>query len=100
MTRSGIFNSVHSFTQSDIGPTFLVFIALIAVFSMVVLAVRGPLLIAETHLQTVASREGSILLNNLVFCAMTFTVFLGTTYPLITEAVAKKRISVGEPYFN
>ncbi len=100
MTRSGVFNSVHSFTQSDIGPTFLVFIALIMVFSIALLALRGPLLVAESHMESMVSREGSILLNNLVFCALTFTVFLGTTYPLITEALASKRISVGEPYFN
>ena len=100
MTRSGVFNSVHSFTQSDIGPTFLVFIAVIMLLSIALLALRGPLLVAETQMQSIFSREGSILLNNLVFCALTFTVFLGTTYPLITEALAHKRISVGEPYFN
>jgi cytochrome c-type biogenesis protein CcmF len=100
MTRSGVFNSVHSFTQSDIGPTFLVFIAILMLVSIVLLALRGPLLVAESQLQSIFSREGSILLNNLVFSALTFTVFLGTTYPLITESLANKRISVGEPYFN
>ncbi len=100
MTRSGVFNSVHSFTQSDIGPTFLVFIAIVIVFCIVLLTVRGHLLVAETNLATVASREGSILVNNLVFVAQTFTVLLGTTFPLVTEALQKKKISVGEPYFN
>jgi cytochrome c-type biogenesis protein CcmF len=100
MTRSGIFNSVHSFTQSDIGPTFLVFIGLLLVFSIVLLTVRGPLLVAETELETVVSREGAILVNNLVFVAITFTVLLGTLFPLVTEALQHKRISVGEPYFN
>jgi cytochrome c-type biogenesis protein CcmF len=100
MTRSGVFNSVHSFTQSDIGPTFLVFIAIILVFSVTLLAVRGHLLVAETHLETVVSREGSMLLNNLVFSALTFVVLLGTVYPLATEALFQKKITVGEPYFN
>jgi cytochrome c-type biogenesis protein CcmF len=100
MTRSGVFNSVHSFTQSDIGPTFLVFIAVVLVFSVALLAVRGHLLVAETHLSTVVSREGSILLNNLVFAALTFVVLLGTVYPLATEAFFAKKITVGEPYFN
>ena len=100
MTRSGVFNSVHSFTQSDIGPTFLVFIAVLLVFCIVVLTVRGPLLVAETELETVASREGAILLNNLVLVAITFTVLLGTLFPLVKEALQGKRISVGEPYFN
>jgi cytochrome c-type biogenesis protein CcmF len=100
MTRSGVFNSVHSFTQSDIGPTFLVFIAIVLVFSVGLLVVRGNLLMAETPMESVVSREGSLLFNNLVFVAITFTVFLGTTFPLVTEALQNKRISVGEPYFN
>lgn len=100
MTRSGVFNSVHSFTQSDIGPTFLIFIAVVLVFSVALLAVRGNLLVAESPLESVVSREGSLLFNNLVFVAITFTVFLGTTFPLVTEALQNKRISVGEPYFN
>ncbi|HEY0097027.1 MAG TPA: cytochrome c biogenesis protein CcsA, partial [Archangium sp.] len=100
MTRSGIFNSVHSFTQSDIGPTFLVFIALLLFVSIALLSTRGHLLVAESSINSVLSRETSILVNNLVFVAITFTVLLGTLYPLISEAVRGVRVSVGEPYFN
>lgn len=100
MTRSGVFNSVHSFTQSDIGPTFLKFIAFLLVFCVVLLTIRGHLLVAETPLETVVSREGAILVNNLIFVALTFTVLLGTLFPLVTEALQNKKISVGEPYFN
>ncbi len=100
MTRSGVFNSVHAFTQSDIGPTFLVFIGILLVFSVLLIALRGHMLVAESQLGTIASREGSILLNNLVFAALTFVVLLGTLYPLITEGLFHKKITVGEPYFN
>ncbi|MFZ5446920.1 MAG: heme lyase CcmF/NrfE family subunit [Myxococcota bacterium] len=100
MTRSGVFNSVHAFTQSDIGPTFLIFIGIVLVFSVLLIAMRGHMLVAESQLGTILSREGSILLNNLVFAAMTFVVLLGTLYPLITEGLFKKKITVGEPYFN
>lgn len=100
MTRSGVFNSVHAFSQSDIGPTFLAFIAFLLVFSVALLSVRGHLLVAESRLETVVSREGSMLLNNLVFAALTFVVLLGTVYPLATEALFHKKITVGEPYFN
>ncbi|WP_410968968.1 cytochrome c-type biogenesis CcmF C-terminal domain-containing protein, partial [Salmonella sp. SAL4444] len=78
MTRSGIFNSVHSFTQSDIGPTFLVFIAILLFVSIALLATRGHLLVAESSITSVLSRETTILVNNLVFVAITFTVLLGT----------------------
>jgi cytochrome c-type biogenesis protein CcmF len=100
MTRSGIFNSVHSFTQSDIGPTFLVFIAVLLFVCIALLTTRGHLLVAEGNIHSVLSREMSILVNNLVFVAITFTVLLGTLYPLISEAVRGVRVSVGEPYFN
>ncbi len=100
MTRSGVFNSVHSFTQSDIGPTFLVFIAMILAFSIALLSLRGSLLVAESRVQSMLSREASILFNNLLLTALTFVVLLGTLYPLITEGLLDKKLTVGEPYFN
>lgn len=100
MTRSGVFNSVHSFTQSDIGPTFLVFITLVLIVSIWLLAVRGPQLLPESQIQSVLSRETSILLNNLFLVGITFTVLIGTLFPLINEAVRGTKLSVGEPYFN
>lgn len=100
MTRSGVFNSVHSFTQSDIGPTFLVFISLLLVFSIALLSVRGQMVAAEGKLRSPLSRESAILMNNLLFVGITFTVLLGTLFPLVTEAVRGVRVSVGEPYFN
>jgi cytochrome c-type biogenesis protein CcmF len=100
MTRSGVFNSVHSFTQSEIGPTFLVFLGLVLLLSIILIAVRGPLLVPEGELGAVASRETAILANNLLFAALTFTVLLGTLFPLVREAFSGVRISVGAPYFD
>src|SRR5204863_1493319 len=54
----------------------------------------------DTSLGGPVSREAAFLINNLLFCGFTFTVLLGTVYPLVNEAVTGKRISVGEPYFN
>ncbi len=100
MTRSGIFNSVHSFTQSDIGPTFLVFLGVVVAVSIGLLAVRGPMLAPEDPLPGLASRETAILVNNLLFAALTFTILLGTVFPLVREAFFGVRVSVGAPYFN
>jgi len=100
MTRSGVFNSVHSFTQSDIGPTFLVFIGITLLASLGLLAVRGPVLAAQEGLQSPLSREATILVNNLLFVAITFTVLLGTLWPVVNDALRGVRVSVGEPYFN
>jgi len=101
MTRSGVFNSVHSFTQSPIGPVFLVFIAIVLVFSVILLSARLDTLAAkDASIGSAVSREGSFLLNNLLFVCFTFTVLLGTLYPLIVEAISENRISVGQPYFD
>jgi cytochrome c-type biogenesis protein CcmF len=100
MTRSGVFNSVHAFTQSDIGPTFLVFLAVLLVFCIGLLTVRGHLLVAEENIRSPLSRETTILLNNLVFAGLTFVVLVGTLHPLIAESLFDKRVSVGAPYFD
>ena len=180
MTRSGVFNSVHSFTQSSIGPAFLVFIAISLTATVILLASRmdivtaslggavdtargalaraalganldaGQTLALEAGLagggyyanfdtlrstltggeagdaegdeaqlvgaidrlkseyertrrdQSVdpASKPGAFMANNLLFTAFTFTVLLGTLFPLINEALTAERISVGQPYFN
>jgi cytochrome c-type biogenesis protein CcmF len=100
MTRSGVFNSVHSFTQSSIGPTILVFLAAVLIFSVVLLSFRIDSLEAEGKLDSAVSREGMFLVNNLFFVVLTFTVLVGTCFPLIVEAVKGKQMSVGRPYFD
>lgn len=100
MTRSGVFNSVHSFTQSDIGPTFLVFLAACLVFSVLLLAARIGKLQPEGTIAGAASREAMFFVNNLILVLITLTVLLGTVFPLLAEAVRGVQISVGEPYFN
>src|SRR6266481_6489345 len=100
MTRSGVFNSVHSFTQSAIGPTILVFLAAALLFSLVLLALRVDSLGREGHLETGPSRDVMFLVQNLLFVLFTFTVLLGTVFPLIVEAVRGVQMSVGRPYFD
>jgi cytochrome c-type biogenesis protein CcmF len=100
MTRSGVFNSVHSFTQSAIGPTILVFLAIALVWSIGLLALRIDKLSSEGVLEGMRSRDGMFLINNLLFVLMTFTVLLGTVFPLIVEAVRGVQMSVGRPYFD
>ena len=100
MTRSGVFNSVHSFTQSAIGPTILVFLAAALVFSVVLLALRVNSLAPESHLEAGLSRDAVFLVQNLLFVLFTFTVLLGTVFPLVVEAVRGLQMSVGRPYFD
>ena len=100
MTRSGVFNSVHSFTQSSIGPTILVFLAAALLFVVVLLALRIDSLESEGKIDSAVSREGMFLVNNLFFVLLTFTVLIGTIFPLVVEAVKGKQMSVGRPYFD
>src|SRR5712691_3439962 len=99
MTRSGVFNSVHSFTQSAIGPTILVFLAAALIFSVSLLTLRVDTLAAEGRLETGPSRDAIFLFNNLLFVVLTFTILIGTVFPLVVEAIKGKQMSVGRPYF-
>src|SRR6266508_2598390 len=100
LTRSGIIGSVHSFTQGSIGIFFLGFLALVFLGSFSLLASRVERLRAEGALDSVVSRESMFLLNNLFLVAATFTVFFGTVFPLLSEAVRGVKVSVGAPFFN
>ena len=100
MTRSGVFNSVHSFTQSAIGPTILVFLAAVLIGTVTLLALRIDSLESDGSIESAVSREGTFLVNNLLLVILTFTVLIGTVFPLIVEAVNGKQMSVGRPYFD
>jgi len=100
LTRSGILDSVHAFTEGMIGPIFLGFIAVILLASLVLIGWRSDRLHASGSLDDAASRESAFILNNLLFAAFTFTVLLGTVFPLVVEAFQGERISVGPPYFD
>lgn len=100
LTRSGVVNSVHSFTQSAIGPLFLGFLAICLVAVVVLLALRVDRLTSQPGEPRLATRESAFLLNNLLLVALMFTVLIGTLFPLIAEAVRGVKVSVGEPYFN
>ena len=100
LTRSGVLTSVHSFAESDIGPWFLGFILLSSTIAVALILYRKALLESENRMDAVVSREGSFLFNNVLFVALTFATFLGTTFPVVSEAVTGSKISVSAPFFN
>ena len=100
LTRSGILSSVHAFAEGNIGYWFLGFIALILMASLALVAGRSNELRSQGNLDSPASRETVFLLNNLLLTAFTFTVLLGTLFPLVAEAFRGVRVTVGEPFFN
>jgi cytochrome c-type biogenesis protein CcmF len=100
LTRSGIIQSVHSFTQSSIGPWFLGFICLITVGSLVLIFARLPLLRTKTRFESLVSREATFLYNNLLLVALALTILWGVVYPILSEAVTGQAASVSKPYYN
>ncbi len=100
ITRSGVISSVHSFAQSDIGPMFLGFIAIILLFSFSMFLYRIKDLESENRFDSILSRESAFIFNNLLFLGAAFAVFLGTIFPILSEAITGEKILVGPPYFN
>ena len=100
LTRSGTIFSVHSFTQSAVGPALLGFLGVIVVGSLLVFAVRSHLVASSPRLESLASREGVFLANNLLLTLFAFTVLVGTMYPLLVEAFGGRQVSVGRPFFD
>jgi len=100
LTRSGVIASVHAFTQGSIGILFLSFLALVLLTALGLVAWRWEALRSEGELDSVLSRESAFLLNNVLLVAAAFTVFFGTVFPLLSEAMRGVKVSVGAPFFN
>ena len=100
LTRSGVVNSIHSFTQSSIGPWFLAFIAVTVAASVAVIVRRLPQLRAQTRLESVVSREAAFLYNNLLLLALCLAIFWGVVYPLLSEALRGEAVVLGRSYYD
>jgi cytochrome c-type biogenesis protein CcmF len=100
LTRSGVLNSIHSFTEGSIGPWFLGFICFVVVSSLALLFYRLPLLRSKTKLESLVSREATFLYNNLLLVALCLTILWGVTFPILSEAVRGETVNVGRAYYN
>ncbi len=98
--RSGLISSVHSFAYSAIGGYFLAFLAIVIVFSIALFLFRLPKLRPEQEFDSVLSREGSFLLNNLLLVGVTFATLWGTLFPLISQAIRSQTLTVGPPFYE
>jgi cytochrome c-type biogenesis protein CcmF len=100
LTRSGVLNSIHSFTEGSIGPWFLGFICFVVATSMVLLFTRLPLLRSKTRLESLVSREATFLYNNLLLVSLCLTILWGVTYPILKEAITGDSVTVGRPWYD
>jgi cytochrome c-type biogenesis protein CcmF len=100
LVRSGVLTSVHAFALDPARGVFILGLIVIATGGALVLyAIRAPVLKAGVPF-SIVSRESGLTLNNVFLSVLTFTVFLGTFYPLIIDMIGGDKISVGPPYYN
>jgi len=100
LVRSGVLTSVHAFATDPERGVFILMLLLVVIGgSLVLFAVRAPAL-KSTGVFKPISREGGLLLNNLVMSVAAAVVLLGTLYPLFLDAVGGAKVSVGPPFFN
>jgi cytochrome c-type biogenesis protein CcmF len=100
LVRSGVLTSVHAFAVDPARGVFI--LAIMGVFvggALALFAWRAPLL-SQGGLFAPISREGALVLNNLLLTVACAAVFVGTLYPLALEALTGDKISVGAPFFN
>jgi cytochrome c-type biogenesis protein CcmF len=100
LTRSGVVNSIHSFTQSSIGPWFLAFIGVVVAVSLAVVFWRLPQLRSPTRLESPISREAAFLYNNLLLLALCLAILWGVVYPMISEALRGEAVVLGRSYYD
>ncbi len=100
ITRSGVISSVHSFTQSGLGPYFLSFLIAVVLCYSALLIWRASDLRSPAEFESYLSREAAFLFNNLVLVGIAFAVFWGTIFPVLSEWVRGVKITVGPPFFN
>ena len=100
ITRSGVISSVHSFTQSGLGPYFLTFLIVVTLAYTALLIFRSSQLRSPADFESYLSREAAFLFNNLFLVGIAFAVFWGTIFPVLSEAVRGVKITVGPPFFN
>ena len=100
ITRSGVISSVHSFTQSGLGPYFLSFLIFVTLAYSALLIFRSGELRSPAEFESYLSREAAFLFNNLMLVGIAFAVFWGTIFPVLSEAVRGVKITVGPPFFN
>jgi cytochrome c-type biogenesis protein CcmF len=100
IVRSGVLNSVHAFASDPArGVYILGFLVLVIGGSLTLFAVRAPVLKSGALFAPI-SREGGLVLNNLLLMSALATVFLGTMYPLFLDAITGEKVTVGPPFFN
>jgi cytochrome c-type biogenesis protein CcmF len=100
LVRSGVLTSVHAFAVDPTRGAYILILLVLAIGgSLTLYAIRAPALQAGGIFAPI-SREGALVLNNVLLTTAAATVFLGTLYPLFLDTIGGPKLSVGFPFFN
>jgi cytochrome c-type biogenesis protein CcmF len=100
LVRSGVLNSVHSFANDPERGMFILALLMFYMGGAFLLFAWRAQVMVPTGIFAPISREGAIVLNNLLVCSITAVVFVGTLWPLFADALFGAKVSVGPPFFN
>jgi len=100
LVRSGVLNSVHSFANDPERGLFILALLMFYLAGAFLLFAWRASAMIPTGIFAPVSREGAIVLNNLLVCSITAVVFVGTLWPMFADALFGMKVSVGPPFFN
>ena len=100
LVRSGVLNSVHSFANDPERGLFILGLLMFYMGGAFLLFAWRAQVMVPTGIFAPISREGAIVLNNLLVCSITAVVFVGTLWPMFADALFGAKVSVGPPFFN
>ena len=100
LVRSGILTSVHSFANDPARGAFILLFLAIITGAALILYLRNSSQMNDKTSFTFFSKESFFLINNILLVTATFTILLGTMYPLMLDIFGLEKISVGVPYYN
>jgi cytochrome c-type biogenesis protein CcmF len=100
LVRSGVLNSVHAFANDPERGMFILGLLVFYVGGALLLFAWRAQVMAPTGLFAPISREGAIVLNNLLVCSIGAVVLVGTLWPMFADALFGAKVSVGPPFFN
>jgi len=100
LTRSGVVQSEHSFSDSGLGPALIGLFAAVVAVGVGLIAWRGDRLASSGSIDAPVSREGAFLVNNLLFTGFALVVLIGTVFPLFIQAINGESLTIGKPFFD
>ncbi len=100
LVRSGVLQSVHAFGATGLGGYFILFLVTVLLGSFYLIFESYRALRSENAIESFISRESTFLFNNVILLSISFSTLLGTIFPLLSDAVTGKKLTVGQPFFN